>query len=53
MVTIDGKKGLVFEGKLKDESSETTETAAAAAPTVVQPSFLTVTEVKVNVSMVR
>jgi pyruvate,water dikinase len=51
MVTIDGKKGLVFEGKLKDESSETTETANAAAPTLVQPSFLTVTEVKVNVSM--
>ena len=47
-VTIDGKKGLVFEGVIESqESSESSEqqVVSAAAPLV------TVTDVKVNVSM--
>ncbi|MBM4241704.1 MAG: phosphoenolpyruvate synthase [Euryarchaeota archaeon] len=47
IVTLDGNKGLVFKGKLKGvEKREVEET-----PTFVQPSILTVTDVKVNVSM--
>ncbi|MDD1763690.1 MAG: phosphoenolpyruvate synthase [Methanobacteriaceae archaeon] len=48
MVTLDGNKGLVWEGKLIDttKKEETTE-----QPVMVSPSLLTVTEVKVNVSM--
>ncbi len=50
VVTIDGKKGIVYEGKLTDEESiqeekEEESQAVAAAPLV------TVTDVKVNVSM--
>ena len=47
-VTIDGKKGLVFEGEFggdKEDLSEEPQTATSAAPIV------TVTDVKVNVSM--
>jgi len=48
-VTIDGKKGLVFEGDFggdkDDAESEGTQVVAGAAPIV------TVTDVKVNVSM--
>ena len=47
-VTIDGKKGLVYEGELSASKEEQTQNAApvaAAAPLV------TVTDVKVNVSM--
>jgi len=48
LVTLDGNKGIVWEGKLvetakKEETSE--------EPTVVLQAPLTVTEVKVNVSM--
>lgn len=48
MVTLDGKKGLVWEGKLIDTSKkeETTE-----QPAMFPSPLLTVTEVKVNVSM--
>lgn len=50
VVTLDGSKGFVYEGKLK-----TTETEAASetkTATIVQNNpILTVTEVKVNVSM--
>ncbi|HMK53699.1 MAG TPA: phosphoenolpyruvate synthase [Methanobacteriaceae archaeon] len=48
MVTLDGKKGLVWEGKLIDTSKkeETNE-----QPAMVASPILTVTEVKVNVSM--
>lgn len=46
-VTIDGKKGLVFEGefKIEEEKQDEQSTVQAAAP------IITVTEVKVNVSM--
>ncbi|WP_405315060.1 phosphoenolpyruvate synthase [Methanobrevibacter sp.] len=45
-VTLDGKKGLVFEG-----ISETKEEATAFAGTVEAAPIITVTEVKANVSM--
>ena len=45
-VTLDGKKGLVFDG-----ISETKEEAPAAAGTVEAAPIITVTEVKANVSM--
>jgi pyruvate,water dikinase len=45
-VTIDGKKGLVFEGAFKiAEEKKTEETVSQSAP------IITVTEVKANVSM--
>lgn len=48
-VTVDGKKGLVYEGLIKTEESQATQsetsTSQAAAP------IITVTDVKVNVSM--
>ena len=46
-VTIDGKKGLVFEGisKTKEEAAPAASATAQAAP------IITVTEVKANVSM--
>ena len=45
-VTLDGKKGLVFDG-----ISETKEETPAAAGTVEAAPIITVTEVKANVSM--
>ncbi|RAP44605.1 phosphoenolpyruvate synthase [uncultured Methanosphaera sp.] len=48
VVTIDGKKGLVFEGEFKEESESTT---TQATQTVSAEPLLTVTDVKVNVSM--
>ncbi len=48
MVTLDGNKGLVYEGKIVDSAQKEDE---AEKTTVVQQSILTVTEVKVNVSM--
>ena len=45
-VTLDGKKGLVFDG-----ISETKEEAARVAGTVEAAPIITVTEVKANVSM--
>ena len=45
-VTLDGKKGLVFEG-----ITETKEEATAVAATVGAAPIITVTEVKANVSM--
>ena len=45
-VTLDGKKGLVFDG-----ISETKEEAVAVAGTVEAAPIITVTEVKANVSM--
>ena len=45
-VTLDGKKGLVFEG-----ISQTKEEATAVAGTVEAAPIITVTEVKANVSM--
>ncbi|WP_407391203.1 phosphoenolpyruvate synthase [Methanobrevibacter sp.] len=45
-VTLDGKKGLVFDG-----ISETKEEATAVAATVGAAPIITVTEVKANVSM--
>ena len=45
-VTLDGKKGLVFEG-----ISQTKEEAPVAAGTVEAAPIITVTEVKANVSM--
>ena len=45
-VTLDGKKGLVFDG-----ISETKEEAAPVAGTVEAAPIITVTEVKANVSM--
>ena len=50
IVTLDGSKGFVYEGKLKTaETEDATDTKTA---TIVQNNpILTVTEVKVNVSM--
>jgi pyruvate,water dikinase len=49
VVTLDGNKGIIYEGKIVEETPQKeTETVG---PTVVQQSILTVTEVKVNVSM--
>ena len=44
-VTLDGKKGLVFEGISETKSEETAQVTVGAAP------IITVTEVKANVSM--
>ncbi|WP_048191585.1 phosphoenolpyruvate synthase [Methanobacterium sp. SMA-27] len=50
VVTLDGSKGFVYEGKLKTDNKDSTENGSTA--TVIQnQSILTVTEVKVNVSM--
>ncbi len=50
VVTLDGSKGFVYEGNLKTEKENVT--ANGSATTVIQnQSILTVTEVKVNVSM--
>lgn len=50
IVTIDGGKGFVFEGKLK--TSEKDAKSDSSASTIIQNQpILTVTEVKVNVSM--
>ena len=47
IVTLSGDKGIVYKGELKKmEKIEVEE-----KPTMIQPSILTVTEVKVNVSM--
>jgi pyruvate, water dikinase len=48
VVTLDGNKGMVFEGKIKIEEKKTDQVQEVAA----QAPVLTVTEVKVNVSMV-
>ncbi|EKQ55858.1 MAG: phosphoenolpyruvate synthase [Methanobacterium sp. Maddingley MBC34] len=47
-VTLDGNKGMVWEGKLVDTEKKQETTSE---PTVVLQAPLTVTEVKVNVSM--
>ncbi len=50
VVTLDGSKGFVYEGKLKTEKKDSTVNGSTT--TVIQnQSILTVTEVKVNVSM--
>lgn len=46
-VTLDGKKGLVFEGLIKVESEE----KSSSAQNVEAAPIITVTEVKANVSM--
>ncbi|AEG19037.1 phosphoenolpyruvate synthase [Methanobacterium paludis] len=51
VVTLDGRKGFVFEGKIKDESEEATKGSAGQTTVIQQQSILTVTDVKVNVSM--
>lgn len=48
-VTIDGGKGLVYEGKLKTEEKDSSEPFGTVIQN--QSPILTVTEVKVNVSM--
>jgi pyruvate,water dikinase len=48
VVTLDGNKGLVYEGKIVESTQKEEEVEKT---TVVQQSILTVTEVKVNVSM--
>ncbi|MEW6011572.1 phosphoenolpyruvate synthase [Methanobacterium alkalithermotolerans] len=48
VVTLDGNKGIVYEGKLK----VSTKKEEVEAPALSQAPVLTVTEVKVNVSMV-
>ncbi|MBU4608510.1 MAG: phosphoenolpyruvate synthase, partial [Euryarchaeota archaeon] len=48
VVTLDGDKGIVYEGKLKFSSKK----EEAEAPVLSQAPIMTVTEVKVNVSMV-
>lgn len=49
LITLDGNKGLVYEGKIVEKISE--EKKETGTATVVQQPILTVTEVKVNVSM--
>ncbi len=50
VVTLDGSKGFVYEGNLKTDKKDSTANGSTA--TVIQnQSILTVTEVKVNVSM--
>lgn len=49
VITLDGNKGLVYEGKIIDDSPK--KEAETGTATVVQQPILTVTEVKVNVSM--
>lgn len=49
VVSLDGNKGLIYEGRIEEEAPK--KETATAGPTVVQQSILTVTEVKVNVSM--
>ncbi|WP_066971593.1 phosphoenolpyruvate synthase [Methanobrevibacter filiformis] len=46
-VTLDGKKGFIYEGEFKDENKQTKESNQTAAPAPI----ITVTEVKANVSM--
>lgn len=48
IVTLDGNKGLVYEGKIVDSTQKEEEVERTS---VVQQPILTVTEVKVNVSM--
>jgi len=50
IVTLDGGKGFVYEGKLNTEEKETATDSTATTVIQNQP-ILTVTEVKVNVSM--
>ncbi len=45
IVTIDGEKGLVYEGRIEKEAEKTVETVTAGAPLV------TATSIKVNVSL--
>ena len=49
MVTIDGNKGIVYKGKF--EETEKKESAEEQSAVVGQAPILTVTDVKVNVSM--
>ncbi|MEN6551534.1 MAG: phosphoenolpyruvate synthase [Methanobacterium sp.] len=49
MVTLDGNKGIVYKGKF--EEAERKEAAEEQHAAVAQAPILTVTEVKVNVSM--
>ena len=49
IVTLDGGKGFVFEGKLKTEDKNSGEETATTS--IIQNQLITVTEVKVNVSM--
>ena len=49
MVTLDGNKGIVYKGKF--EEAQKKEAAAEQPAAVAQAPILTVTEVKVNVSM--
>jgi pyruvate,water dikinase len=48
LVTLDGNKGIIYEGILKTNEKKEEETPT----TIAQAPVLTVTEVKVNVSMV-
>lgn len=48
IVTIDGEKGLIYDGKLEAASPVT---AAVAAPVAAAAPIITATSVKVNVSM--
>lgn len=48
LVTLDGNKGIIYEGILKTSEKKEEETPT----TIAQAPVLTVTEVKVNVSMV-
>ena len=49
IVTLDGSKGFVYEGKLKTEDTDYGEETPTTA--IIQNQLITVTEVKVNVSM--
>ncbi|HTX60729.1 MAG TPA: phosphoenolpyruvate synthase [Methanobacterium sp.] len=49
VVTLDGNKGLIYEGQIVEETAQQEDETRPPIP--VQQSILTVTEVKVNVSM--
>lgn len=51
IVTLDGSKGFVFKGKIEDETKEKVPEVAGQPAVIQQQSMLTVTDVKVNVSM--
>lgn len=51
VVTVDGEKGLVFDGAVGQSGSEQTAGAAACAGTAAPAKIITATSIKVNVSL--
>ena len=51
VITVDGEKGLVFEGELEVKKDETAKKQAQSVVSFAKPKPVTATEVKVNVSV--